>query len=83
MTNLIEVLNAYKAGLGEQPRHTTESYRNIALARLLESENERQAFHWGSLMMKAEHEGRCFKIRRYRRLFGSALVKLVGGERIS
>lgn len=77
MTNAVMInLEALASGIGRQDVDTACSFYTIARDRLLESEEEREAFRYGALAMFADAGKMRVKAAYYRRKFNKAMNQL-------
>lgn len=76
MTNVLTNLEALAAGMGKQDADTMYSFYAIANARLLETEEQREAFRYGALAMFADAAGYKIRAAYYRRKFKQAMKRL-------
>ena len=76
MNNVINCVNAFDAGIGNQPAENTVSFYNIARERLLETEAEREAFRWGVMAKQAGRKGEPEMESRMLKRYLAALQRL-------
>lgn len=76
MREVLINLEALASGIGKQDADTMYSFYAIANARLLETEEQRQAFRLGALAMFADAAGYKIRAAYYRRKFKQAMKAL-------
>ena len=76
MREVLTNLEALASGIGKQDADTMYSFYTIANARLLETEEQRQAFRYGALAMFADAAGYKLRAAYYRRKFKRAMKAL-------
>lgn len=76
MQEVLTNLEALAAGMGKQDADTMYSFYSIANARLLKTEEEREAFRLGALAMFADAAGYKLRAAYYRRKFKRAMKRL-------
>lgn len=76
MREVLTNLEALAAGIGKQDVDTMLSFYAIANARLLETEEQREAFRLGALAMFADAAGYNLRAAYYRRKFKRAMKAL-------
>ena len=76
MREVLTNLEALAAGMGKQDVDTMLSFYSIANARLLETEEQREAFRLGALAMMADAAGYKLRAAYYRRKFKKAMKEL-------
>mgnify|MGYP001210659049 FL=1 len=76
MREVLTNLEALAAGMGKQDVDTMLSFYSIANARLLKTEEQRQAFRYGALAMFADAAGYKIRAAYYRRKFKKAIKAL-------
>lgn len=76
MREVLANLEALAAGMGKQDVDTMLSFYSIANARLLETEEQREAFRLGALAMFADAAGYKIRAAYYRYKFKKAIKAL-------
>ena len=76
MREVLTNLEALAAGMGKQDVDTAFSFYTIASERLLETEEQREAFRYGALAMFADAAGYKLRAAYYRRKFKKAIKAL-------
>lgn len=77
MTNAVMInLEALASGIGRQDADMACSFYAAARDRLLETEEEREAFRYGALAMYAEAAGYTIRAAYYRSKFNKAMNQL-------
>lgn len=76
MQEVLANLEALASGIGKQDADVMFSFYAIANARLLETEEQREAFRLGALAMFADAAGYKLRAAYYRRKFYKALKRL-------
>ena len=76
MINVMINLDALASGIGKQDADMLFNFYWIASERLLETQEEREAFRLGALAMFADEAGYKIRAAYYRRKFCKAVEKL-------
>ena len=76
MREVLSNLEALAAGIGKQDEDMLFNFYAIANTRLLETEEQREAFRYGALAMFADAAGYKLRAAYYRRKFRQALKRL-------